>query len=539
MFYVYLLQCICALFIGVFKKCTYAYVNSNHPVAFRTLPIRNVKLKGSNENQKPNIDPDIIRYFQNVRREFPFFKREQYPVYFDNAATTHKPNTVIERINKFYREENTNIHRGIYKLSTNSTRQFEQVRDIIKAYIKCDSREEIIFTSGATHGFNMICEMMMDKIIQKKEDEILITYLEHHSNIIPWQEKIKKYKKGTLKYIPLSKYGFINIKKLEKQINTNTKVISFSHVSNVIGNIQNMKKIIKKAKIKNPNIIIIVDAAQSFPHMKYNLRKLKKSKGNPDVLIVSSHKCYGPLGTGFLYINKKLTDTYQFKPFLYGGNIITDVSKFSSKFVPPPHLFETGTPNIANVLSLGTTMEFLQKLNWKYLSKYEMYLYDLLIYYIKKNMGNSFVQLPRRKIISSTKLYEKISDEEKKGMDPHKLCQNEETEASASACNTISSTDPSDFILYGHNVRRLGYKKVGILPLWSTHFSSFDMATFLDYHHICIRAGNHCSALVHKYFLKQPDTARISISFYNTPEEILHLATHVATVSKMLSKMKQ
>lgn len=595
--YFYFFVYIFVFYLYIYKESSYAYVNKSANNLFISrkgkiegkidgkiegkrkgkLPIRNIKLKEQNENGKnlkPYIVPDIITYFKNIRTQFPFFQRENCPVYFDNAATTQKPKTVIERIDKFYKEENANIHRGIYKLSAEATNKFENVRDLIQSYIKCDSREEIIFTNGATHGFNLVSEMIMDKIIKKKKDEILLTYLEHHSNIIPWQEKIKKYKKGTIKYIELNKKGFINIKKLQKQINENSKILSFSHVSNVIGNIQNIKLIIKKVKQKNPNIIIILDAAQSFVHTKYNFQKMKAKGVAPDILITSIHKSYGPLGTGFIYINQKITNQYQFKPLLYGGNIITDVSKYQAHFISSPQLFETGTPNVASVLSMGTLIQFLNQINWKYVSIYEMYLYDLLIYYLEQFLGDQFVQLPFTKEEKEKqenkkennkrfhKKWDRIhNDMNKEQQKNHLHVINTTTDVTSkkmklkmdgtdydnnsyehtTVINDINTNEKKkkNFFLYAHNVRRLGLKKVAILPLWSSNFSSFDIATFLDFQNICIRAGKHCAFLIHKYFLKVPDTARISICFYNTPEEILYLAKHIASVSKMLSTMKQ
>ncbi|CRG98198.1 cysteine desulfurase, putative [Plasmodium gallinaceum] len=549
--------------IFVFILCLIHLANSylnNKNIFFENILKRNIKLKAKNE--KPQIDSKIINYFKNIRNEFPFFQRKDCPIYFDSAATTHKPNSVIKKIENFYKNENSNIHRGIYKISLEATNNYENVRDIIKNYINCDSREEIIFTNGATYGLNLVCKMIMDKIIKKKDDEIHLTYLEHHSNIIPWQEEIIRRKKGKIKYIPLKKSGYINIKKLEKNINSNTKVLSISHVSNVLGNIQNINLIIKKVKKINSNIIIIIDAAQSFPHIKYDIKKMKSNNSDPDILIASGHKFCAPLGSGFIYMKKSLTSSFKFKPLLYGSNIITNVSKYKSKFVSPPYLFETGTQNISGILSMGAAIQFLQKIDWNFCYSYEMYLYDLLIYYLQKFLKHKLIQLP---LTNSSKKYDHVRynsdvqnyhnsienniDEVKNYFNLNtndlKIKNNDSLHTHSDLTNIKNDTHNTDnssvedLKIYIHNTKRFGLKKVGILPLWSNKFSSFDLVTFLDFKNICIRSGNHCTTLLHKHFLKIPDSSRISIYFYNTPEEISYLAEQIATTSIMLNDVKK
>ncbi|SBT86275.1 cysteine desulfurase, putative [Plasmodium malariae] len=491
---------------------------------------RNVELKALVE--KPQIDNNIINYFKDIRGEFPFYqKKKDCPVYFDSAATTHKPSCVIRKIEHFYSSENSNIHRGIYKLSREATNSYEHVRKIVKDYINCDSAQEIVFTNGATYGLNLVCNMLMDKVIMEIEDEIYISYLEHHSNIIPWQEEIKKRKKGKLKYIPLKTSGYVNIKKMEKIVSSKMKVVSISHVSNVLGNIQNVSRLIKKIKKKNPNIIVIIDASQSFAHLKYDIKKMIQNKCNPDILIASGHKFCASLGSGFIYIKKSLTCSYKFKPLLYGSNIITQVKKYKSKFVSSPQLFETGTQNIAAILSMGVSLLFLKKIQKNYSYIYEMYLYDLLIYYLNKFLKDKLIQLPWT-VQSSLNCNHNTDYTNHSIGKPHDHHVKEQVEKN-------SNPSSLDFKIYIHNSRKVRRKKIGILPLWSDSFSSFDLVTFLDFKNICIRSGHHCASLLHHYFLKIPESSRISIFFYNTPEEVHYLAEQIAAVALMLNELKR
>ncbi|CAD2088062.1 cysteine desulfurase, putative [Plasmodium vinckei brucechwatti] len=483
------------------------------------------------QNEKPEIDNNIINYFKNIRSDYPFFQQNNSPIYFDNAATTHKPKSVIEKIKNFYSYNNSNIHRGIYKISRNATDNYEQVRSIVQKYINCDSSDEIIFTSGATYGINLVCSIVMDKIIKNENDEIYISYLEHNSNVVPWQENIRKKKKGKLKYIPLKKNGYINIKRFVEKINDNTKIVSINHVSNVLGNIQNINLIIKKIKKKNPNIIVIIDAAQSFPHLKYDIKKMKLKNEDPDILVASGHKFCAPFGSGFVYIKKKLTHASKTNPFLYGSNIITDVNKYRSKFVSSPHIFETGTQNVSAILAMGEAIKYLQKINDEGNAyKYEMYLYDLFLFYLRSFFTDHLIQIPYipksnpltkpDEMYTSTQIRsDKIDDKYS-----HSEIQNENNDY------------PKIFV---HNTRKDNKKKIAILPLWSPNFTAFDLVTFLDFKNICIRSGHHCASLLHSKIFNINDSSRISMMFYNTPEEVRYLAEQISDTARMLHKMRK
>ncbi|CDU17021.1 cysteine desulfurase, putative [Plasmodium yoelii] len=499
-------------YISPLKKNIYT-----HPIYKRHI----LKL----QNEKPEIDSNIINYFKNIRSDFPFFQQNNSPIYFDNAATTHKPASVIEKIKNFYSYNNSNIHRGIYKISRNATDNYENVRIIVQKYINCDSSDEIIFTSGATYGINLVCNIIMDKIIKNENDEIYISYLEHNSNIIPWQENIRNKKKGKLKYIPLKKNGYINIKKFVEKINNNTKIVSINHVSNVLGNIQNINLIIKKIKKKNPNIIVIIDAAQSFPHLKYDIKKMKLKNEDPDILITSGHKFCAPFGSGFVYIKKKITHASKTNPFLYGSNIITDVNKYRSKFVSSPHIFETGTQNISAILAMGEAIKYLQKINDEGNAyKYEMYLYDLFLFYLRSFLTHHLVELPN----IPTKLDEM-----------HTSIQIRNNKVDDTYTHSEIQNEDNDYLkIFVHNTRKDNKKKIGILPLWSLNFTSFDLVTFLDFKNICIRSGHHCASLLHNKFFNINESSRVSIMFYNTPEEVQYLAEQISATTCMLHKMR-
>ncbi|CAG9483390.1 cysteine desulfurase, putative [Plasmodium vivax] len=496
------------LLLRIANYTCYSYHVGRSDLYVGRAPRRMTKL--SYENGKPHIDAGVVNYFKQIREEFPFFKRENCPAYFDSAATTQKPACVIGKLTQFYSSENANVHRGIYKMSLDATRSYEQVRKTIKNFINCEREDEIIFTSGTTHGLNLICSMLMERVIKRRQDEIHLTYLEHHSNIVPWQEQVKRKKKGKIKYIPLKSTGYIHIKRLRKRINRNTKVVSISHVSNVLGNIQKLTAIIKAVKEKNKNAIVIVDAAQSFAHIRYDLRRMEANNCCPDVLIASGHKFCAPLGCGFMYLKNTLTCSYKFKPLLYGSNMITTVGKYESEFESPPQLFESGTQNIAGVISMGVAINFLERIDQRLLCRYEMFLYDMLVYHLGQHLQRGLVQLPG-------------------GVS--------ESGGSSGGSGGSRPTDPCR--LYIHNSRRGGGKKVPILPLWSDQFSSFDLVTFLDFKNVCIRSGHHCASLLLKEFLRIPDCARVSLFFYNTPEEVQFLAEQIASIARMLSGMNR
>ena len=306
----------------------------------------------------------------SYKNQFPIFENQKNIVYLDSAATTQKPKGVIERINNFYKNENSNIHRGLYKLSENATKEYENSRKIIAKFINANPNE-IIFTKGTTESINLLAYTIQE-ILPKDKNEIVLTELEHHSNIVPWQqlEKAFGYK---IKIIPIKKDLTLDYNTAKKIINEKTAIVSISLVSNALGTINNVKEIIKLAK--KYNAITIIDAAQAIPHLKIDVKNL-----GCDFLAFSGHKVYGPMGIGVLYGKYNLLE--KLSPFNFGGDMIKSVSFKGSKFLEPPQKFEAGTQNIPSAISLGEAINFINKLGINNIIKHEKNLLN----YTYKNL---------------------------------------------------------------------------------------------------------------------------------------------------------
>ena len=330
----------------------------------------------------------MIKNILNIKDDFPIFNNQKKLVYFDSASTTQKPISVINKITEFYSYYNANIHRGTYGIAEKSTSEYESVRKETAMFIN-SKPNEIIFTKGTTESINLIAYSLSDKF--DEGDEILISEMEHHSNIIPWQMLIAK-KNIKLKYIPINKDGELDISQINKLINDKTKLISITHMSNVIGTINPIKKIINIAK--KHNISVLIDAAQSISHIKIDVQKL-----DCDFLVFSSHKMMGPTGLGVLYINER--KIHELEPFLRGGNMIKEVKKNTSIWNDPPWKFEAGTSNIAQVIAFGEAIKYilstgLQKINnhEQILLKYfleQLKLFDNIKIYGHKNHSGPIV----------------------------------------------------------------------------------------------------------------------------------------------------
>lgn len=309
---------------------------------------------------------DIIK----IREDFPIFRNKNL-VYLDNASTTHKPTEVIKKINCFYERINSNVHRGNYDIAETATFEYENSRNEIAKFLNCSSNE-VIFTKGTTESINLVANSLSDFLFQKG-DEIIISEMEHHSNIIPWQLLSEK-RKITIKYIPMSSQGTLEIEKLPKMISEKTKLISITHMSNLLGIINPIEDIISIAK-KN-NILTLIDAAQSISHLKVDVKKL-----NCDFLVFSGHKILGPTGVGILFGKNELLN--KMPPFLGGGHMIKEVSMEKSTWGDAPFKFEAGTPNIAPAIGLGEAIKYFKsfhnKNSYKYLNELTHYLLEKLI----------------------------------------------------------------------------------------------------------------------------------------------------------------
>ena len=303
-----------------------------------------------------------------LRNDFPIFRKKingMDLVYLDNASTTQKPYTVIDSITDFYSNYNSNIHRAVYQLAEEATKMYEQSREKIANFINARP-EEIVFTRNTTESINLIAHSWA-RLNLKKDDGVAITELEHHSNIVPWQ--ILSQEIGTrLEYVGIDENGFLDLEHMIELIaSKKIKLVSLSHMSNVLGTIVPIERIIRIAH--ENGIPVIVDGAQSVPHMPVNVKNM-----DCDFLVFSAHKMLGPTGVGVLYAKKEYLE--KMKPFLGGGDMIKEVFKFHTNYNEVPYKFEAGTPNIADVVGFGAAIEYLEKIGMENIRKHEIYLTD-------------------------------------------------------------------------------------------------------------------------------------------------------------------
>lgn len=298
-----------------------------------------------------------------IRKQFPILDQKvngKQLVYFDSAATSQKPIQVIETLERYYKEYNSNVHRGVHTLGTKATDAYEGAREKVRKFINAKSMEEIIFTRGTTTALNTVAASYGLENV-KEGDEIVISYMEHHSNIIPWQQVAKKTG-ATLKYLPLQPDGTISIEDARQTITTNTKIVSIMYVSNVLGTINPVKEI---GAIAHENgAIMVVDGAQSTPHMKVDVQDL-----NCDFYALSAHKMCGPTGIGVLYGKKELLNNME--PIEFGGEMIDFVDLQESTWKELPWKFEAGTPIIGNAIGLGAAIDFLEEIGLDNIEKHE------------------------------------------------------------------------------------------------------------------------------------------------------------------------
>lgn len=378
------------------------------------------------------------------REDFPILNNDI--IYFDNGATTLKPKCVVEAMNDYYYNYGANIHRGDYKISLKASEEYEKVRDKVKDFINAKSSKEIVFTAGDTDSLNKIVFGFMKDYLNEG-DEVLLTKSEHASNVLPWLE-LSKEKKIKISYIPLNDNHELTLEALTDTITDKTKVISIAHITNVVGDVRNIHEISKIAH-KN-NIILVIDGAQSVPHMKTDV-----IKDDIDFLTFSAHKMLGPTGVGVLYAKEEYLE--KMRPIEYGGGMnqyfeVTGEVEYKSI----PTRFEAGTPPIAEVIGLGSAIDYLQKIGMDKIYEYEKELKQYLVSKLESNT----------KVI----LYNKSTDS-------------------------------------------------GVLAFNLEGIFSQDTAIYLDHYNICVRAGNHCAKIL-KDEINIKNTCRISLYFYNTKEDI-------------------
>ncbi len=295
----------------------------------------------------------------NFKDEFPILQKRKIS-YLDSGATTQKPQCVIDAIESYYKECNANPHRGAYSLSIEATEKYETTREKIAKFINAKNREEIIFSKNATESLNLIAYSYgLDNL--KKDDEVVLSIMEHHSNLVPWQYVTKKTN-SKLKFMYINKDYELSKEEIESKITDKTKVVGITHVSNVLGTINNVKEIIKYAHKKGA--VVIVDASQSIPHMKIDVQDL-----DADFLVFSGHKMFAPLGIGVLYGKKELLN--KMTPFLMGGDMIEYVYEQNTTFAPLPNKFEAGTQNVEGVIGLGSAIDYIEKIGYKEIQNVE------------------------------------------------------------------------------------------------------------------------------------------------------------------------
>ena len=295
----------------------------------------------------------------NIKRDFPLLENENI-TYLDSGATTQKPIQVINAVEEFYQRYNANPHRGAYSLSVEATEQYENTRTKIAKFINAKHREEIIFSKNATESLNLIAYSYgLDNL--KKDDEVVISIMEHHSNLVPWQ-KMTKQTGSKLNYMYINENYEIPDEEIENKITEKTKIVGITHVSNVLGTINNVKKVIKYAHKKGA--IVIVDASQSIPHMKIDVQDL-----DADFLVFSGHKMLAPLGIGVLYGKREILN--KMTPFLMGGDMIEYVYEQDTTFAPLPNKFEAGTQNVEGVIGLGAAIDYIENLGYDKIEEIE------------------------------------------------------------------------------------------------------------------------------------------------------------------------
>lgn len=386
---------------------------------------------------------------EKIRADFPTLSREvngKPLVYLDSAATSQKPRAVIDRITKFYAEEYSTVRRSIHLLSAKATQAYEGTRRTAAKLLNAPETRQIIFTKGTTEGINLVAHGYGRKFIGAG-DEIVVSATEHHANIVPWQMLCNE-KGAKLRVIPVNDAGELILEEYEKLLNEKTKLVSVGHVSNAIGTIHPVKEMIAIAHAKG--IPFLVDGAQAAPHMNVDVQDL-----DCDFYVFSGHKACGPTGIGILYGKADILE--RMDPFLGGGDMIESVTFEKTTYAPIPHKFEAGTPAIADVIGLGTAIEYLQSIGLEKIAAWE---HELLEYGTKV-----LSEIPGVTIIGTAK----------------------------------------------HKAAIISFTIDGIHP--------HDIGTLLDQEGVAIRAGHHCAQpVMARYGL--PATARASFAFYNTKAEI-------------------
>jgi cysteine desulfurase/selenocysteine lyase len=327
-----------------------------------------------NGQTKPTAK-DLSFDIKKVRNDFPILKQEVYGkplVYLDNAATTQKPQAVVDALIRYYTEDNSNIHRGVHALSMRATDAYESVRETVRSFVGAADKNEIVFVRGATEGINLVAATYGATNIGEG-DEVVITNMEHHSNIVPWQI-ICKDKGANLRVVPMDNAGELDMDAYEKLLTPRTRIAALSYVSNALGTVNPVGEMVGMAHDRG--IPVLLDAAQAVPHMPVDVRALQC-----EFLAFSAHKAYGPTGVGAVYVRKDILE--KMPPYQGGGDMIAMVTFEKTTYNKIPHKFEAGTPNIAGVIGMGAALDYMSGLGWDGIIAHE----DDVVHYAADTIG--------------------------------------------------------------------------------------------------------------------------------------------------------
>ena len=330
-----------------------------------------------------------MKNIYKIREDFPILNKKINGtdlVYFDNAATSQTPKQVIQKIVDYYEQYNSNIHRGLHSLSTDATNQYELSRKIIQKHFGIKNNHEVIFTSGTTHGINIVSSGLESQI--NSSDELIVSEMEHHSNIVPWQILCEKTD-AKLKVIPINKEGSLDIDTFKTMLNKNVKFVFINHVSNSLGTINPIEEIIELAHKNNSKVLL--DGAQGAAHFKINLSEI-----NVDYYVASAHKLCGPTGVGFLYGKSELLEALP--PYQGGGEMISSVTFEKTEYADLPYKFEAGTPNISGVIGFGAAIDYMNDIGFDNIESYEQELLKYATDRLKEISGIKIYGNPGNKI---------------------------------------------------------------------------------------------------------------------------------------------
>lgn len=394
-----------------------------------------------------------------IRNDFPILRQRVHGkplVYLDNAATSQKPQVVIDRLQQYYLRENANVHRGIHSLSEMATQAYEGARDTVRRFLNATDPCEIIFVRGTTEAINLVAQSYGRTFLQAG-DEIVVSAMEHHSNIVPWQILCEQIG-AKLRVIPFNYQGELSLEEYEQLLTERTKFVSIVHVSNALGTINPIKHIVAQAHRRG--IPVLVDGAQAVPHMQVDVQEL-----DCDFYAFSGHKLFGPTGIGVLYGKAHLLE--RMPPYQGGGDMISVVTFEKTHYNTLPYKFEAGTPHIAGVIGLGAAIEYVQQVGLSRIATYEKELLDYAT--------QALTAIPGLRIIGTAR------------------------------------------------------EKASVLSFVLDNVHAHDIGTILDREGIAVRAGHHCAMPVMQRF-GVPATARASLAFYNTKDEIDALVAAIHTV---------